>query len=531
MTEVPEVSIESNVEQVPGQLAFEDLMPKTSEKLQTWWHKSRRFVGKMALVGALGFAAGAVVTPVIAPPEIVAGPHDATVNPTLDGQMTLDLGPADTATRPSNVYLGAHVTIKGLHGDGDDQNTGISNSIGTYANLFDPEKIRSDAVNAIKDRAIKGGVWGSFVLMSGFAALYDSYGERRRVELAESWLRHRRQFMPLGLAGSLALGSAGAFVWTESRSSQSAQASAELDGTPFEGWTVHSSLLRSGVAEFVNVLESNERTARAYETNLQKESKKSPILEADKTSFTVVVVGNIKCNMVLPPSMGEVVRESKSTYFIVPGDLPFSGSSFENSCVSSVAFRTKGVNKVISLGNHSSETTEEQTKHEDFTSLNRKPVTIDGRTFLGDDSPRRSAFAQGTTQERRETEREMGQDVANKACAHKEPMFAVIFNEPSAAQPSAERACATLVVAASEESSLVEITSPAGKKTWYFLAGDATGTSDESVNLGNPTDVQEITVLKFSKETAVLKARQTISFYPDHSVEIPQPQLFYDNAA
>jgi hypothetical protein len=213
-------------------------------------------------------------------------------------------------------------------------------------------------------------------------------------------------------------------------------------------------------------------------------------LVADKNTFTAVVVGNIKCNMVLPQSIGAIAHESDASYLMVSGDMVFSGTSYEDTCVSSMAYHASHENsdlhKVTSAGNHSSDETEKEATKDGFTALDRKVVSIGDRTFLGDDSPRRSVIAQGTHAERRETEAEMGQKIAELACEQKQPVFAIMFNEPHAAESSTETGCATLIVAAGEETSVAETTHADGTKSWYVIAGNATGTKAGSINLGNP---------------------------------------------
>lgn len=525
MSETTSPSTESRVEQLPGQLAFEELAPKPDGRLHEAWKKFGGFICKTALWAGLGAGLGAIVAPAVSPSEVEVGPHDALVEPTIDGTVTIDLGPGDTLERPSDQLLGARITIKGLHGNNehDDNDNVIDDNAAAYANLLsDTEQIKSDSMQAVIDKAKLGGLLGAITAAGLFGLLYFSHGPRRRHELSGFYHNNRRKLTAGILAGGLAFSTVGMAAWINSESDV-AQATSSLKGTPLEGWTIESPYVREGVSEILGYIERNEQTAADFRSALAKETKQHPILGTDDASFTMVVVGNTKCNMVLPPSIGELVDLSGARYFVAPGDMVFSGSSVENTCVSSMAYHTKEAERITAMGNHSSDETEQAASEEGFVTLDRKPVRVSDRLFLGDDSPRRSGLAQDTVQEREETETEMGWQLATIACKQQDGVFAMVTNEPHAVEPSSESGCTTLNLTAGYETSLVEKIGGDGQISWYFTAGDATGTRDGTINLGEPNDVAEVSILKFNKQINQLLAYQTIKFLPDRRVEIASP--------
>lgn len=536
---------EQRVEHIPGQLAldieFSGQKPERHRIRDFVRSKACRYLGGLALVAGSFYVAGAAEAAFVSPTETTVATNNADGLLTPGDQLVLDLGPADTITCPTPLTkgplsVGGTLRLKGfdpafLEPGQSIPTTNLEVLAGLWSDVESIQStVQSDFLKHMHDNGTKAAVIGGFL----YSAYYWWAGDKLRRNIHEhNKERLRQPTTKIAIAGLGILAvCAPPIAMIVDDSAYALQGDAQLDRTMLEGCHVSNAELRDVVISLINYVQYNRSYSAEVVRNFDAANRNMSVLQADKNSFTSTLVGPLHSNMITPNLLETISKSARSSYTMIPGDITFSGSKIENAYISMLAYRTKDTKRIATQGNHDSSDTVRALRDAGFEVQNGQIQEVAGRTILGDRSPRRSEFGRQVYQELDETETQLGERLQQAACEykqeHNEQLFAVIVNEPHAAEASAVSGCAKLVVTAGEETKFVQITGTNGQKTMYAILGSAAGSKDGEISISDFKDVAEISVTKHDKTTGAVIATQTIRIYPNKQVAITQPQLFYE---
>ncbi|HLV03859.1 metallophosphoesterase [uncultured Georgenia sp.] len=161
---------------------------------------------------------------------------------------------------------------------------------------------------------------------------------------------------------------------------------------------------------------------------------------------TFLHVSDLHCNVGMAAVIATAVRLSGAQAVLDTGDTVMSGTSVESYCVNAFAGAVPpDVPIVVSTGNHDSVTTAEQMRDAGYVVLDGEVVEVAGVHLLGDTDPTLTSLGEGTRPEREETVPEMGERLAQTACAADRVDLLLVHN-PSAALPALDRGCVRLAL-------------------------------------------------------------------------------------
>ena len=161
---------------------------------------------------------------------------------------------------------------------------------------------------------------------------------------------------------------------------------------------------------------------------------------------TFLHVSDLHCNVGMASVIATAVRLSGAKAVLDTGDTVMSGTSVESYCVNAFAGAIPDdVPLVVSTGNHDSVTTAEQMRDAGYVVLDGDVVEVAGIRMLGDTDPTLTAIGEGTRPEREESVPEMGERLAETACAEGRVDLLLVHN-PVAAVPALEDGCVRLAL-------------------------------------------------------------------------------------
>lgn len=476
--------------------------------------------GKLATLGVLASAAG-VGSLFWSETETDFGPHDASVELTMDSSATFDLGPIGSIIVPveESRGVGAHITIGEVPAQGAAADK-IEEYARSLANIEDDlHDIRTDlAHQALRNSLLAGG---------GLAGLYVLMGGRRREELA-SKLEHVGPKAAVAgmIAANLMLATFVGLSETSAAASYSEPVDATFDGTPLEGARVTGylpELINSIGKDVIDQWRANDEFYDEVSQNLQTAFEESNTLTPRDGYPIMLFYTDLHCNVGMARIIGETAEHAGVSLIADGGDTTMGGTTYEEFCIQILASEVP-VRPIIGVGgNHDSRETESQQRANDFRMLNGEAIAARGLRVLGDDDVRRSAFGEGMRQEGEETIAELGERLAETACADPEGVDILLVHEPDAATESIARGCVTTALTGHMHHEAVSVTDRS-----LFITGDnASGATNDRPSLG-PVDEESparIYLIKFDESSGQPIGYQTVTVHADAHVEIGRVEL------
>lgn len=475
-------------------------------------------LGKLAAFGVVAGAAG-IGSLFFSDTETNFGPHDASVELTMDDAATFDLGPVGTIIVPmeDSMGLGARITIgevptQGAHTDK------IEEYARSLANIEDDlSSMRSDlAHEALKNSLLAG---------SGLVGLYLTVGSRRRQELVEKFDATWPKAAIAGLAvANLTMGT---FVGlSETASAANGEpVDAVFDGTPLEGARVTGYLpeiINSVGKDVIDRWRENDEFYDQVSENLRTAFEEERALTPLDGYPIVLFYTDLHCNVGMARIIGETAELADVSIIADGGDTTMGGTTYEEFCVQILASELPNRNPIGVGGNHDSHETEAQQRRHGFTMLDGEAITVGGLSILGDDDVRRSEFGSSIRQEGDESVDELGSRLADAACAE-EGVDILLVHEPDAATESLARGCAITVLSGHMHNESITLTDAS-----LTIVGDnASGTRRERPSLG-PVDEESparLYLLKFDERTGRPVGYQTVTVFSDARVELGRIDL------
>ncbi len=499
------------------------------------WRRVARWL-LVTLAIALPSAAWGVAT---ASTQGSLGPHVARYDVTLDGAVTVDLGPLGTVVMdsPLPVAVGARVVVQEIPADvtAIDAATSLESlgrAVEGYVAFFNgPEATVELAVRGLVADAARRTALAAGLLALGTLAIRIVLGRERRTELAQAWRPHREGLVGAAVVVVLVGATlAGSDVVT-SVDDDERTASAVFDGTPLEGARITGRL--AGVVdtyggyavdawrdneEFYAAAEDAVRSSWRARQEADQRLVSARYADADgEQPVTAVVVSDLHCNVGMADVVGAVVELSGASVVLNPGDTTVNGTAVESYCIEAFADAIPdGVTTVVSNGNHDSPDTTEQQRSAGWLVLDGEVVDVDGLRILGDSDPRATRIGSGTSLVGEETVAGLGERLAETACADEE-VDLLLVHDPVVGDDTLRRGCAPSQVSGHYH-----------KRIGPVRFGDGvryTSTSTAGARLGQATvgplgGVAEITVLRFDPETHRVVDYRLVRVMPDASASV-----------
>jgi len=435
----------------------------------TW----RRWLG--AAVVAVALAVPAVWFGVTtAQTEYAFGPHQATYQVTLNGRLTVDMGPVGSLVAPTRLswpldFAGLKVVVgaipEALEVPIDAQS--LADSASEYAVFFGAMDVVAAAVGhgLVVDALIRAGlVWGGLLLAA--AALAVLLGRRRLGELASFW--RRRRLTTVAIVAGLLVGGFGLEGWrvrSMVRAEGTLVASPVFEGTVLEGARVTGRLGQALDDYGAQALQAYHQTTEFYEQAAQS-ARSALEVQVAMAQFhgppeplaatgrwgggpygglrPVVVASDLHCNVGMAQVVGAVAQGTGARVVLDAGDITMDGTSVEAYCVDGAAQAYGPDVTVVAVGgNHDTALSAEQESAAGMTVLAGEVVEVEGLRLLGDADWAHTSLAQGTIGGS-ETATQLGRRLGGLACD--DPVDLLLVHDPQVARIALERGCAPLAI-------------------------------------------------------------------------------------
>lgn len=501
---------------------------------------SVRRIGRWLLVALAVLVPSAAWGVATASTQGSLGPHMARYDVTLDGSVTVDLGPLGTIVidSPLPAGLGARVVVQEIPAevtaiDAATSLESLGRAVEGYVAFFNgPEATVELAVRGLVEDAVRRTAAAAGLLTLALVALRLALGRERRAELAVAWRPHRGAFAGGAVIAVLVAATvAGSGVLT-SASDGERTASAVFDGTPLEGARITGRL--AGVVDTyggyaVDAWRENEEFYAAadeavhsawrarQEADQRLVGNRFASDEDGEQPVIAVVVSDLHCNIGMADVIGSVVELSEASIVLNAGDTTVNGTAVESYCVEAFADAIPdGVTTVVSNGNHDSPDTTEQELGAEWVVLDGDVVEVDGIRILGDDDPRATRIGSGTSLVGEETVASLSERLADVACAD-EDVDLLLIHDPVVGEETLRRGCAPAQVSGHYHQRIGPVRF--GEGTRY------TSTSTAGARLGQPTvgplsGVAELTVLRFDPETHRVVDYRLVRVLPDATATV-----------
>jgi predicted MPP superfamily phosphohydrolase len=210
--------------------------------------------------------------------------------------------------------------------------------------------------------------------------------------------------------------------------------------------------------------------------------------------------------------IGAAAEASGADLVMDGGDATMDGTSVESYCIDSyVSAMPKGVPIVAVLGNHDTAQTGQQERAAGETVLDGEVVKEAGLRILGDADRTHTEVAQGTTLLGDETTEEMGERLADEACAADPAPDVLLVHSPYAATDALKRGCVPLAVTGHLHSRQ----NPVLRGDGLLYTGSSAGRdTKETTTIGPLGSDAEITVFLFDAQSRLV-AWQLVTVHPD----------------
>jgi predicted phosphodiesterase len=363
------------------------------------------------------------------------GPHRVSFASNFSGSVDIDLGPIGNAYLPSpRKPLGLKITIGAVGAvEGSDTSFFSEQTLNAYAGIFkEPEEAVAGVVERLADDVLVESLQAEAVLLACFAL----WMMRRRL-LAPWWVRSvslKRVTAIYLTATALLFGS----ILAPPDPVQGIRLPVSLDlGKPVIGLTVDNVLLADllgrGVKGISLLTQRQQKNVDTYVAQARDEldDKYPDLPRPDVGESMVLGFSDLHCNEAMTSLITRLVELTKPTQILDSGDDTVNGTAAERFCVTREARIGAGIPFVVASGNHDSDVTEAQMRNAKMTVLNGAVVKSAGWSVLGDDDPEHNIpFSQERTQDRPETEEQLGQRMVDDARG--KSVNAILVHQPAA---------------------------------------------------------------------------------------------------
>jgi hypothetical protein len=470
------------------------------------------------------------------------GPHTARYDVTVDGSVTVDLGPLGTVVidSPLPLGLGARVVVQEIPAevtaiDAATSLESLGRALEGYVAFFNgPEATVELAVRGLVTDALQRTALAAVLLTFVLAGLRAALGRERRAELAQSWQPHRSAIVGAGavlvLVGTTVAGS----DLLATPHDDERTASAVFDGTPLEGARITGRL--AGVVDTyggyaVDAWRDNEafyaaaddavrsawRTRQESDQRLVGARAGGTDDDDDEAPVTAVVVSDLHCNVGMADIIGSVVELSGASVVLNAGDTTVNGTAVESYCVETFADAIPdGVTTVVSNGNHDSPDTTEQELAAGWVVLDGETVDVEGIRILGDDDPRATRIGSGTSLVGEETVAGLRARMADVACAD-EGVDLLLVHDPVVGEETLRRGCAAAQVSGHYHQRIGPVR--VGEGTRYTSSSTA-GARLGQATVGPLSGVAELTILRLDPQTHRVLDYRLVRVLPDASATV-----------
>ncbi|WP_413450377.1 metallophosphoesterase family protein [Georgenia sp. 1P01AC] len=473
-----------------------------------WWHRqtttTRRVIRTLLVLLATGVVAG-VVGVLTASTDSSLGPHAAHYEVTAQHEIVVDLGPLGTVLLDSPLPwpLGVEVVVQEIPAElaavPANPVTGLAGDVAAYAQVVShPDAVVADATAALVRDALgrTAILWGGMLLVIAGGRLASRGLLRREVAHAA----RRPGVVPLAAVVVLTLVAVPTVTTLRDRPAPGTTISA-LAGTPMEDLRMTgrmAQLIDTYGGYLVEAYEENEAFYASVTENLEAayaqnrapnrppgiplvspaptdtatdpttdpaadeaatdpaDDAATPAAAVEETTddepparvepVTFLLVSDLHCNVGMASVVATALRLSGASALLDAGDTVMSGTAVESYCVNAFAGEVPDdVPMVVSTGNHDSVTTAEQMRDAGYVVLDGGVTEVEGVRILGDTDPTLTAVGEGTRPERDETVPEMGERLAETACAE-DRVDLLLVHSPRAALPTIEEGCAGLAL-------------------------------------------------------------------------------------
>ncbi|MCL2802752.1 MAG: metallophosphoesterase [Micrococcales bacterium] len=513
----------------------------------------RRWLVRAAVALALALPA-AYVGVIGAKTDYAFGPHEASYQVTVNGRLTVDMGPLGTLVASSPLpapvsFLGLRVVVGQIPEELEGIEAGpepLFEMATQYVQMFTgmdtvvEEVARGLAFDAAKRFAI---IWLGLLLV--WLALAWVLGSSRRADLRFWW--GRRRILAAVVALAVVVVAVGEETWRIKglvKAEGTVVGSAVFKDTVFAGARVTGRLGQALDHYGAQAIEAYDQTndfydqaATAAEQALAAQQAKAELLGppeklagvgrltgggAYRGLRPVVVASDLHCNVGMARVVGAVAAATGARLVLDAGDTTMDGTVVEQYCVDSFAgAMPSGVTTVAVGGNHDTNITAEQQAKAGIKVLKGNTVSVDGLRILGDLDPTHTELGQGTRSRRAETNLQMGLRLAEDACAQDPRPQVLLVHQASAARSALEQGCVDWAVSGHMHAR----TGPEVVGHGIGFVASSTGRDTREATtlgpLGAPAEVPVLLVNSLGQ----LVAWQLVTVNPDATVDLAPVEL------
>ena len=490
------------------------------------------------------------------------GPHTARYEVTIDGEVTVDLGPLGTIVIESPVpVMGAHVVVKEIPRDmtaveASQTLEALSRDLEDYIQFFNgPEAAIREAVHGLIADAARRTL-GALVLVLGTGAgLRALLGAARRSELHEALRLHGTAVASVVVVVVLVTGTVTSSARLPDDVSVGATASSVFDGTPLEGARITGRL--AGVIDTyggyaVDAYKANEAFYATATANLEAawldrmdvEQSVGPVREdpadpptsgpADEATddeapedapaptapepVVILLVSDLHCNVGMAGPMRLVAELAEVSIVLNAGDTTVNGTVVESYCVSTFADAVPdGAELVAIMGNHDGTETADQMRAVGAHLLEGEVIELDGIRILGADDPRATRIGAGTTLTGSTTIGDLAVRLRDVACADEEGVDLLLVHDAATGQAALDSGCVPAQVSGHQHRRIGPLW--VGEGTMYVSSSTAGAILDQPT-VGPLSGTAEMTILRLDPGSGRVLDYRLIQVRPDASVSV-----------
>lgn len=474
--------------------------------------------------------------------DATLGPHLARYDVTLDGEVTVDLGPLGTLVidSPAPLGLGVRADVEEIPRELtalDESSTleALGADLQRYVQFFSAPQATIDAVvRGLALDALRRTVLASGAIVMVTWLVKRGLGPQRRAELAG---RVRAQSTVIAAASSLVVVVAVTLTASTPRAGAegaTVAASPVFDGTPLEGARITgrlAGLIDTYGGQAVDAYRANEAfydaaaaaVDQAWADRMRLDAELAARAERPAPSddapdaVTVLLVSDLHCNVGMARVIARVATLSDVDLVINAGDSTVDGTAVEQYCVQTFAATVPpGVPYVIADGNHDSAQTQAQERQVGAVVLDGAVVDVAGLRILGDSDPNETRVGSGTRPVGDESAAEAGARLADVACEDGHVDLLVVHT-PVVGDEALERGCVRAQLSGHMHTRIGPL--PVGPGVRYVSSSTAGAT------LGMPTvgplqGTAELTVLRIDPDTGAVLDHRLVRVLRDGGAQV-----------
>lgn len=422
-----------------------------------------------------------------------------------------------------NIPLGGYFNVDWTKSDATDSKK-LAEEVGLVG---DPQAlagvIEDNYIHNMEHWMLGGAIAGGAIEAAGIWA----YRRKSKNNLEKST---RRFITILALGASGAIG-AGLFAYPTYDYSHIKWQSATID---IGDKPINIGYSGAGAQTVKNYISANETYYNTTEHNVEKVF--TPIAKKNAQEFpdedATVIASDLHCNTGMIRDINTIAKITHAKTLFNLGDTVNGNSDIENICVD---LYRKGVNDNIHIvsiaGNHDGNNTMEEEKKQGFTILDSTTTKVDGINVLGFTDPHLTepGSTEDVLRDPSMTIDDFKKYTKEKACNGKEQSAILLNHEPDNGQMTdAIARCVHLMLNGHThvQTGLKQV----GLNSFRMTVGTAGGAAPDKKSWGYPLGKEaSINVLYTNRITHLPTAIQTVTIYPDKSVEVSNRILIPNN--